>query len=161
MYVWVGCSFSMDAKMSIINYLIRLSNSCKCMESMEKPYWGSGSEMTYVQGFLHPCSHSLVPRLPLSGTQICGRESLVSFLTWAWCNQNSTRVFRTEDVLCVVQPTKRSMLGVYDIRLPIASLGPKPKTNPSADCFQYSARHVILEAIYALDEVWGRDKYDI
>ena len=35
------------------------------------------------------------------------------------------------------------------------SLGPRPKTNPSADHFQYT--RVILEAIYALDEVWGRD----
>ena len=32
------------------------------------------------------------------------------------------------------------------------SLGPRPKTNPNADRFQY-----ILEAIYAPDEVWGRD----
>ena len=37
------------------------------------------------------------------------------------------------------------------------SRGPRPKTNPSADRFQYRARGVILEAIYAPDEVWGRD----
>ena len=34
------------------------------------------------------------------------------------------------------------------------SLGPRPKTNPSADCFQYHAWGVIPEAIYAPDEVW-------
>ena len=34
------------------------------------------------------------------------------------------------------------------------SLGPRPKTNPSADRFQYPC--IILEAIYAPDEVWGR-----
>ena len=38
----------------------------------------------------------------------------------------------------------------------ISSLGPRPKTNPSADRFQYHV-WVILEAIYTLDEVWGRD----
>ena len=43
------------------------------------------------------------------------------------------------------------------------SLGPRPKTNPSADRFQYRTfsiifPHVILEAIYMPDEVWGRDK---
>ena len=35
-----------------------------------------------------------------------------------------------------------------------ASFGPRPKTNPSVYRFQY---HVILEVIYAPDEVWGRD----
>ena len=35
------------------------------------------------------------------------------------------------------------------------SLGPRPQTNPSADCFQ--CLRVILEEIYAPDEVWGRD----
>ena len=39
MYVWVDCSFSMVAKISIINYLIRMSNSCKCMGQ-----WGSLTE---------------------------------------------------------------------------------------------------------------------
>ena len=34
------------------------------------------------------------------------------------------------------------------------SLGPRPKTTPSADRFQYRTR-VILEAIDAPDEVWG------
>ena len=38
----------------------------------------------------------------------------------------------------------------------LGSLGPRPKTNPSMDHFQYRT-HVILEAIYVLDEVWGRD----
>ena len=33
----------------------------------------------------------------------------------------------------------------------LISLRPRPKTNPSPDHFQY------LEAIYAPDEVWGRD----
>jgi len=36
------------------------------------------------------------------------------------------------------------------------SLGPRPKTNSSADHFQYGAWG-ILEAIYTLDEVWGRE----
>ena len=31
---------------------------------------------------------------------------------------------------------------------------PRPKTNHSMDRFQY---HIILQAIHALDEVWGRD----
>ena len=34
------------------------------------------------------------------------------------------------------------------------SLGPKPKTNPSMDRFQY---RVVLEAIYTPNEVWGQD----
>ena len=39
----------------------------------------------------------------------------------------------------------------------IPSLGPRPKTNPSADHFQYCIfPHIILEAIYVPDEVWGR-----
>ena len=38
----------------------------------------------------------------------------------------------------------------------ISSLGLRSKTNPSMDHFQYHA-WVILEAIYVLDEVWGRD----
>ena len=33
------------------------------------------------------------------------------------------------------------------------SLGPRPKTNPSADRFQYRPR-IILEAIYVPDDVW-------
>ena len=33
------------------------------------------------------------------------------------------------------------------------SLGPRPKINPSA----FSIAHVVLEVIYAPDEVWGRD----
>ena len=37
------------------------------------------------------------------------------------------------------------------------SLGPRPKTNPSVNRFQYHVR-VILEAIYAPDEVWGRSR---
>ena len=41
-----------------------------------------------------------------------------------------------------------------------ASLGPRPKTNPSTDRFQYRARgvfpRVILQVIHAPDEVWGR-----
>ena len=36
------------------------------------------------------------------------------------------------------------------------SLGPRPKTNPSVDHFQYGTQG-ILEAIYTLDEVWGRE----
>jgi len=37
---------------------------------------------------------SLVPRLFRSGTWMCTcRESPVSFLTWAWRDQNRTRVF--------------------------------------------------------------------
>ena len=36
------------------------------------------------------------------------------------------------------------------------SLSPRPKTNPSADRFQYRTQ-VILEAIHAPDEVWERD----
>ena len=41
----------------------------------------------------------------------------------------------------------------------VGSLGPRHKTNPSADRFQYRAHFpcVILEVIYAPDEVWGRD----
>jgi len=37
----------------------------------------------------------------------------------------------------------------------VPSLGPRPKTNPSADRFQFS--RVKLETIYTPDEVWGRD----
>ena len=37
------------------------------------------------------------------------------------------------------------------------SLGPRPKTNPGVNRFQYHVR-VILEAIYAPDEVWGRSR---
>ena len=44
----------------------------------------------------------------------------------------------------------------FDTIVITTSLGPRPKTNPSADRFQYCTR-LILEAIYALDEVWGRD----
>ena len=40
--------------------------------------------------------------------------------------------------------------------IPRASLSPRPKANPSTDRFQYRTR-VILEAIYAPDEVWGQD----
>ena len=37
-------------------------------------------------------------------------------------------------------------------------LGPRPKTNPSVDRFQYRVfLRIILEAIYALDEFWGQD----
>ena len=38
---------------------------------------------------------------------------------------------------------------------PQLSLGPRPKTNPSADHFQLML--YILEVIYAPNEVWGRD----
>ena len=34
----------------------------------------------------------------------------------------------------------------------VSSLGPRPKTNPSMNCFQYR-----MEVIYAPDEVWGWD----
>ena len=37
-----------------------------------------------------------------------------------------------------------------------SSLSPRLTTNPSTDRFQY---HVILEVIYAPDEVWGRDQW--
>ena len=41
-------------------------------------------------------------------------------------------------------------------RLDMGSLGQRPKTNPSADHFQYRVLG-ILEVIYAPDEVWGQD----
>ena len=41
-------------------------------------------------------------------------------------------------------------------RLDVGSLSQRPKTNRSADHFQYHMLG-ILEVIYALDEVWGQD----
>ena len=45
--------------------------------------------------------HSLIPRLPQSGTQICTcRESLVSFPMWAWHPRKRTKVFRKARFSC-------------------------------------------------------------
>ena len=38
------------------------------------------------------------------------------------------------------------------------SLGPRPKTNPSTECFQYRTRYTGSD-IRTPDEVWGRDYY--
>ena len=62
-----------------------------------------------------------------------------SWTEWPWSPRRRTR--------------RPSSPGSFRGR-PAGSLGPRPKTNPSVDRFQY---RVILEAIYAPDEVWGRD----
>ena len=78
MYVWVGCSFSMVAKMSILNYLIRLSNSCKCMGV-------NGEALLEAHHYICPM-HAAIPPFPgspsLEHKYVYARwESLVSFLT--------------------------------------------------------------------------------
>ena len=75
----------------------------------EEAFNSNVADRQWVSRYLHG---SLIPRLPCSGTGRCIHgDSLVSFLTWPWCNQNRTRVFRTErqrfaclfDQLCIQQ----------------------------------------------------------
>ena len=102
-----------------------MSNSCKCMESMGKPYGGSGSAITYVQGFLHACSHSLIPRLPLSGTQICVHRECSAWYLFS-CEHNIIKIgpqfLEQKTAFCVLfnQLSVQCSVHVYDIRLPIA-----------------------------------------
>ena len=57
----------MVVKVSILNWLIQMSNLYGVSGEALWRVW----KRDYVQNFLHACSHSLIPSLPFSGTQIC------------------------------------------------------------------------------------------
>ena len=115
MYVWVGCSFSMVAKMSILNYLIRLSNSCKCMGV-------NGEALLEARHYICPM-HAAIPPFPgspLWNINMCMHAGRAWYLFSR--EHNVIKIgpeFLEQKTFCVLfnQLCVECLVHVYDIQL--------------------------------------------